>query len=333
MPKKYINRDWRNWNDNGEGVGAKKPTPKPVSATNTHSPTFSPPQGGQWDAKFATKKLNHIANAISPKNISSKKFDSKVLFNKIFPNQSHIDDNLGEYDHDLHMAETANSGAKHADDLQRRINLGKAMSATQLEKGLKVRRLSTVLANVVAKLAEDQNCEPIPGDDEWNIDDLMMRRITKMPINRCRQSRERSNIVLMLDSSPSCSREASFYSSLAVGAVGMKLLDVYDAPNCKVVRKFDYKTRRFKEFMSKEEISAGIEGWDYIRGRTVLFFGDYDGCVEIEKQSSMNKVYWFNPVFGDNEKDDSFCVGNNFSGTIFRCKSGDDFIKILKKLK
>ena len=268
MSKKYINRDWRNWNDNGKGVGAKKPTPKPFKIE-----TFSSPHGEDWGAKLSlTKKFTHRpSNSMSPKNIGNKKFDNRVLLNKIFPNKSFMADNLDIYDNDIHMGEAANRGAENAENLQRRVNLGKARSSTELEKGLKVRRLSNVLANVVAKLAEDQNCEPIPGDDEWNIDDLMMRRITKLPINACRQSRERSNIVLMLDSSPSCSREASFYSSLAVCAVGMKLLDVYDAPNCKVIRKFDYRTKRFQEFMSKEEISAGVEGWDYIKVEQFYF--------------------------------------------------------------
>ena len=330
MSKKYINRDWRNWNDNGKGVGAKKPTPKPFKIE-----TFSSPHGEDWGAKLSlTKKFTHRpSNSMSPKNIGNKKFDNRVLLNKIFPNKSFMADNLDIYDNDIHMGEAANRGTENAEDLQRRVNLGKARSSTELEKGLKVRRLSNVLANVVAKLAEDQNCEPIPGDDEWNIDDLMMRRITKLPINACRQSRERSNIVLMLDSSPSCSREASFYSSLAVCAVGMKLLDVYDAPNCKVIRKFDYRTKRFQEFMSKEEISAGVEGWDYIKGRTVLFFGDYDGTCELDENSSGNKIYWFHPTFGLDKSEDEYYLKGKFSGAIFGCKNANDFIKILKKLK
>ena len=55
-------------------------------------------------------------------------------------------DNLDIYDNDIHMGEAANRGAENAEDLQRRVNLGKARSSTELEKGLKVRRLSNVLA-------------------------------------------------------------------------------------------------------------------------------------------------------------------------------------------
>ena len=47
MSKKYINRDWRNWNDNGKGVGAKKPTPKPFKIE-----TFSSPHGEDWAQNY-----------------------------------------------------------------------------------------------------------------------------------------------------------------------------------------------------------------------------------------------------------------------------------------
>ena len=330
MPKKYINRDWRNWNDSGKGAGAKKPAPlQPKKAVRLSG-------GFEIPASF-TGNMKQNKNIKPPMGSFPNNFNSKILYSKLFGGYDAKHDLENEYENDMEMGREANFNASKIEKVQREINLGKAKSAFDLERGLKIRRLSTVLANVISKLAEDQICEPIPGDEEWNIDDLLMRRITKMPVNSCRQSRERSNIVLMLDSSPSCSDEAAFYSSLAIGAVGMNVLDVYDAPNCKVIRKFDYKTKRFKEFMSKEEISAGIKGWDYIKGRTVLFFGDYDGTEEMIRESNHNKVYWFNPVFGNDDCDDDFYLGDDnygkFLGNIYRCENDKDFIEILKKLK
>ena len=330
MPKKYINRDWRNWNDSGKGAGATKPAPLQPKKTVRLSGGFEIP----YESIAGNMKQNK--NIKPPMGNLPNNFNSKILYSKLFGGYNAKYDLEHEYENDMDMGRDANLNASKIEKVQRDINLGKAKSAFDLEKGLKIRRLSTILANVIAKLAEDQICEPIPGDDEWNIDDLLMRRITKMPVNACRQSRERSNIVLMLDSSPSCSDEAAFYSSLAIGAVGMNVLDVYDAPNCKVIRKFDYKTKRFKEFMSKEEISAGIKGWDYIKGRTVLFFGDYDGTEEMIRESNYNKVYWFNPVFGNDEYNDEYYIDDDtskFLGNIYRCENDKDFIEILKKLK
>ena len=327
MPKKYINRVWRNWKDSETGVGAIKPTPAPSKKTIRLSTSPSKFDWGNFSRQPVTG-----TKITSPKNIMPNNFNSQLIYNRLFGDKYDKIDNFSEFEDDMNMGKDANLDVKKMERIQKDINLGKAKSAFDLEQGLKIRRLSTVLANVIAKLAEDQNCEPVPGDDEWNIDDLLMRKITKMPVNACRQSRERSNIVLMLDSSPSCKKQSAFYSSLAIGAVGMNVLDVYDAPNCKVIRKFNYRTKRFEEFMSKDEVSAGVKGWDYIKGRTVLFFGDYDGSEQMEQESNHNKVFWFNPDFGASKYDDEYYL-EDFSGIIYCCKNDKDFIEILKKLK
>lgn len=322
MHKKYINRKWRNWNDenkqDSKGIGAKKPIPIPVPI---------PVKVVKPSSIYKNnKKFNFKATLAKTSNLSSK------LAMSNFDDWSEVDDRLGDYENDMCMARHANTHVLQAEEVQKRINLGKAKSAFELEEGLKVRRLSTVLSNVISKLAEDQNCEPIPGDDEWNVDDLMMRKITKRPINSCKQSRDRSNIVLMLDSSPSCEEQAAFYSSIAIGAVGLNVLDVYDAPNCKVVRKFNYKIKRFQEFLSREEIQAGITGWDYINNRTILFFGDYDGIEEVCRESKSNKIYWFNPDYREHGIN-QIMENKDFAGKVFECRNTEDFIKLIRKLK
>ena len=159
MHKKYINRKWRNWNDenkqDSKGIGAKKPIPIPVKVVKPSSIYKN------------NKKFNFKATLAKTSNLSSK------LAMSNFDDWSEVDDRLGDYENDMCMARHANTHVLQAEEVQKRINLGKAKSAFELEEGLKVRRLSTVLSNVISKLAEDQNCEPIPGDDEWNVDKFM----------------------------------------------------------------------------------------------------------------------------------------------------------------
>ena len=335
---KFIKRSWRNWKLDDKGGGAD---------SNSASPSgHSRPVRVRVVKKSAWHKIKdtHKSFIQSSKNIKGSSSSSMQLNKSSINNKLAINNlnyltgedteairHMDNYDGDMNMAARANRHLNKEDERQKRINLGKSKSAFDLTKGLRARRLSTALATVVAKLAEDQNCEPIPGDDEWNVEDIMMRSISKRPITACRQSRERSNIVLLLDSSPSCEDQAGFYSSLAIGAVGMNILDVYDAPNGRVIRKFNYKIKRFEEFLSKDEIHAGITGWDYIKNRTIIFFGDYDGYSVIGNNSKFNKIYWFNPDYGRSGYGKSY--HKNFDGTIFQCYDDKDFMKILKKLR
>ena len=161
----------------------------------------------------------------------------------------------------------------------------------EMEKKLRLRRLQAEFARIVGCLAEDLVGQPILGDDEWDVNALLDRRITKRSISSCRQSREREALVLILDNSGSCSEMATFYSELANVAAKSGDVEIYLGPNAYLERRFTRKDG-WKEVCHN---STEALGWrTALKGRVILFFGDFDGTQMISDWSRENQLYWFN---------------------------------------
>ena len=94
--------------------------------------------------------------------------------------------------------------------------------------GVKNRRLGTELSRIISKIAEDYSGTQTEGDDFWDIERLMLRSFNNEPVTKCRMSYDKSSVVMMLDSSPSCSEQSNFYSKLAVIAAEYGDLELYD---------------------------------------------------------------------------------------------------------
>ena len=190
---------------------------------------------------------------------------------------------------------------------------------------LRQKRLSTVFARIISKIAEDLAGCPVEGDDEWSVPALMKRHLTRENISHCRQSREKESIVVVLDTSGSCLPQAKFYAQIASAAVQAGDVELYTAPNAGLNAK---KTR---QGWNKLEGS----NWDFYR-RTIMFFGDYDGGDTIVESSWHNKIYWLSSEGRryPSMKLHPWCSNSikDFKGKYYKCEKENDFFKLIKKI-
>ena len=155
------------------------------------------------------------------------------------------------------------------------------------------RRLAITLSTVISKVAEDNVGATIDGDDFWDADRLAMRTLNKESIYKCRNTREKHNVLLLLDSSPSCARQSDFYSKIATQSTNYGDIELYDAPNARLVHIYNSKKKEFVEFLTVEDVCNDVHRWSLFKNRTIIFFGDFDGFVTVAKNTIHNKVYYF----------------------------------------
>ena len=195
---------------------------------------------------------------------------------------------------------------------------------------------------MVSKLAEERSGDVIIGEDEWDLQELMMRSITKRNIYSCMQSRERENIVMVLDSSPSCQSTSELYAKIAMLSVKIGCLDIYLAPNAYVTHKMNNKSYKYEPiFDSSKDSSFIVCGMDelhnFFKNRVILYFGDWDGEYMIAKASQTNEIHWFNKEythrtsykFIDFIKEQQLI----FDGTAYGCRTREDLISITKTIR
>jgi len=148
---------------------------------------------------------------------------------------------------------------------------------------------------MISKFAEDQcGTDVYPGTEFWDEDALLNRVMTKVPIHICRKDRELEKVILILDTSPSCSRQAMLYANIARSVVGHGLVEMYDAPNGYITRKYCPVKKKFIEFMDSETIITNrFALWEEWKNRHIIFFGDTDGWDIVTNAMKNNTLYWF----------------------------------------
>ena len=234
-----INRTWRDWQDDGESQDSKPNIPSdegapgnsmdgPASETQTGSVKVSIPKG--------------MSGLLTPQNLD---MEIKPITSFYTPDMDN------GYDRDM---------IGFGDDhwyMNRRMSLDEDKTKWELNKDttdpdfiikhVKKKRLNNAIANVFAKIAEDLTGEPVPGDDEWYMEDLLYRSCTRKPINKCKVDYERERLVLVLDNSPSCRSQATFFSSIATAALRLNDVEIYAAPNARMTARMNPKTNRYEE--------------------------------------------------------------------------------------
>ena len=193
-------------------------------------------------------------------------------------------------------------------------------------KILKKRRLSNMLATMVGKIAEDRAGEPIIGNDEWSVPEILNRVMTRVNINTCKQTRERERIVIILDTSPSCARYAKFFIDIARASANLNDLEMYDAPNAYIVKQYSKASKEFVDIGI--DCASVLMEWEALKGRTIIFFGDFDGHRILSKASKDNTIYWFNPEY---YKDNHYT--KEYTGSHYQCRNEDDLIRLIKKMR
>jgi len=187
----------------------------------------------------------------------------------------------------LELPDDVESRRKEVREREARTALNRhlAPQAFSLE-GKYLRGLAARFARMVSKVAEDSADMPAPGDDEWDLEELRMRRFTGRQVSQCRMTREKRKVAVVLDTSPSCEHQARLFGAIAQVAETLGDCELYDAPNFAITaRKLDDAWENLPD-LERE--------WSFHK-RVVLAFGDFDGIDRISEASKLrgNKIYWF----------------------------------------
>ena len=333
-----IKTDWRNYTSGLENQlrstevkTTTLPNSSPISANTNKSsvPHVKNNSGGQPlpglgnlrnNPANINRKFNSNTNAFDP--INSKLFHNSKDRSKLTLSQKNkLKDFRDDYDYS-------------------RINKNPAPAGKLSLKDVKNRRLGVELARIISKLAEDNIGAYTEGDDFWDCDRLAMRQITKESIFNCKMSREKHNIIIILDSSPSCSRYANFYGKIASQCVQYGDVELYDGPNARLVHIYKPREKSFVKFLTAEDVFNNVHEWSLFKNRTIIFFGDSDGFHIALRNTVHNKVYYF---YTSDENDFQYALQDHtdYGGDcntknlkpIYNIKDVDSFMKACKKLK
>lgn len=334
---KLIKRDWRNWQPPATSSYSEK--------LSNYGKMYS--IKSSKDAPNITKDIPAIPiNPIKPSKIhpirlknnkGGVKFNKNNLDLKSKDFSKHrIEQALDNYDNNITWSNRFDNECKHDKNDKR------TKSVFAIAKESKDKRLANTLAIMVSKLAEERSGDVIIGEDEWDLQELMMRSITKRNIYSCMQSRERENIVLVLDSSPSCQSTSELYAKIALLSVKIGCLDIYLAPNAYVTHKMNSRSYKYEPIFDLSKDSSFIicgmdELHNFFKNRVILYFGDWDGEDMISKASQTNELHWFN-------KDYTYRTSYrfidyikkqqpDFGGTAYGCRTREDLISITKTIR
>ena len=263
-----------------------------VDSDNSKSNTSNPRSSSQTETgaeKSAPVSPVNLLEELKPEvNVETsnliKKIPSKVVKNSRVKqvDVEELDDN--EYESKGHLRRGWSLSEK------REGNLDKAPRSFDYES-LRNRKLGSNLSLMFSKIAEERMGDKTQGSDKWDIEKIMFRRISKKVITDCKYSREKKRLVLMLDSSPSCSRMAKTYSKIATESANFDDIEIYDAPNGYVHSVYDSRIKKFRA-LERDELDYTYL-WNGFQNRTIIYFGDSDATRSIQSSYKHNDLHWF----------------------------------------
>ena len=293
-----IQTDWRNYNALGKSAEEIKKSSEPAKFEKMTSLTTPVWSGGNGKLSLSCKVLDSGSKMFpglskfrnNPSSVN-KKFKSNINSKFALKVNSTQYDELVDKTHD--KVSIMKLQDFHTHYAMSGINRNPCEGNRFSLNGAKNRRLSVELSRVISKLAEEHIGANTEGEDFWDCDRLAMRQITKESIFNCRMSREKHNIIMMLDSSPSCSNYANFYSDIVTQCVKYGDIELYDAPNARLANFYDSRKKSFVEFLTEEDILNNVHRWSLFNNRTIIFFGDLDGLRVVMNSTLHNKIYYF----------------------------------------
>ena len=151
-----------------------------------------------------------------------------------------------------------------------------------------VRYYQTLFYRFLEMFAEEKTklFDPGGAPEEYNIRKLMFRRYEGKPPSRYRMARVRESVVLILDDSGSMDWWEENLSILAELALQRGDVEIYIAPNGYIEKRL---TKRGEERVNHKEVMKAL------RGRKVIYVGDYDGANTPIELSWRNEVVWICP--------------------------------------
>jgi hypothetical protein len=334
MMANKIERDWRNWN-------GKKDSSQQAnkSGLNTHSSSADGDGGGVTPSpvainmKLQSKSSRLYAPSGGKVNTGTSNIKTKYNFeNALRMFNKGIDTKYATSD-----ARKYRKFLSWSNDSSRRYRVNDKTIEKSFELNMKIlqkRRLANSLAVVVAKIAEDRAGEPVVGDDYWSVPELLNRVVSKQQLSSCKETREKEKIIIILDTSPSCSEQSAFFMDVAKSSCDLNDLEMYDAPNGFIVKEYSNKLKEFVPI--DRDVSRVFSEWHMFSGRTIIFFGDFDGHRIINKVAGDNNIYWFNPAYRPSMDEWDKSYSKTFlhnGGSIYRCRDEKDFMNIVRKMR
>lgn len=324
--KNELVRDWRKrWTGNPPqaGGGGQAP-PQPSNQTESPSAATQPPPSDSPKPAEPQKKGGSQKKQKAQKNKStmSNRAIKKFLANPSATNQTMSTENIPKTQMPVRQQKYE-------------VNLGRAPSVTSLlDKQDPDRRLATTFGLIVAKAAEDLSGAPKPGDDFWDFDQLMARRITHKELAKCKMTRERERIILLLDTSPSCARMAKFYQKLAQIAMLRDDIEVYNAPNGCIENQYlpGGKEVKPRQLLEQHAVYLRINemGW---RRRTIMYFSDFDGTDQNIETSKYNRFYWMYARYAGTAET-QWVYERGFRGKFFpQVENAEDLLDVARRLR
>lgn len=328
MSRYKVDKQWRNYrlgSDNHYERFSQKDDSVQIRPPNANSMSNSGQlQGNRGPIKRLPKSRIKSASKRYSSSAITQKFSNNIKFNK----SSILSD---ETINDLSMLNETYDLSDFQSDINMKRNLDIAPKGKfTLDTG-GVRRIATKFSRLISKISEDMTGEPEPGDEFWDIERLLYRQLSNESILNCKMSRQKEVIMMILDSSPSCSKEAKFYSSLASVASIHNDIELYNAPNARLVEIYNRKAKKFVPFLTPQDIANRVHEWSLFRNRVIIFFGDSDGVEVVSNAAEYNKIYWFH-------KEPKRCIDDYVSEhrnvTIFESiTSTQSFINAMKTIR
>ena len=302
-----IERNWRDWKDDNANnsvspksgsysASDKKPLSSGASIANVSKAELTARAG------VSSYKKNHTLNKFSDskydnlqykKNSNSgNKMNMQIaqdMQNDMLDNNSHRSKEFRYIRNFMSSANYSNS-KNMIQNAQRRINLEASHSLGIKIVGGRINRLATAFARIIYKFGEDHFGADIEGDDFWCERLLVERVISRKNINHCKKSIDKDRIILMLDTSPSCSSESQFYAIIASIAANLGDIELYDAPNGRIVKAYSKRLKNFEYIYDVQDIINGAHEWSYLTNRNIILFTDDDSSIIVKKNACRNNI-------------------------------------------
>lgn len=218
-----------------------------------------------------------------------------------------------------------------------KINTQQAQSEFSFE-ALQNRKLSSNLALLFSRIAEERTGDKIAGRHKWDIEKIMFRRVSKKLITQCKYSRDKEKIIILLDSSPSCSRMANLYSQISTEACKYDHVELYDAPNGYIHSKYSISEKKYVP-LTDEQLD-NVYYWLGFEGRTIIYFGDEDATSSMYKAYKYSEIHWFyqNPSSHQNKIQRQYTLERLHEEwddklKIYECSNVNEIVKAVKEMK
>jgi len=191
---------------------------------------------------------------------------------------------------------------------------------------LNIRYYQTEFYRFIEMIAEEKTKLYDPASaEEFNVKKLMFRPYERKPLNHYKMSRVRDTVVLILDNSGSMSWWSENLETLAELAMQRNDIEVYIAPNGYIEEMLWPRQQRISH--------SGV--MKKLRGRRVIYVGDFDGADTPVELSWYNDVIWVCPeerYTWFREHDWVHYDESDFKGAFLRVFTLDEMLTAFRKL-